>query len=127
MSEDISTPVRVTLVIAGLVGGAGVMAAAGASHGGESRNLAAIAAVCLAHGPTLLALGLSGLRHRALLIAAALIGAGTLIFAGDLMVREWLGHGAFPLAAPIGGVGMIGGWAAIMVAGVTVKPLKKLN
>lgn len=127
MADDISTAVRVTIIFAGLAGGAGVMAAAAASHGGESRNLAAIAAVCLAHGPALLALGLSGLRHRALLIAAVLLGVGTLVFAGDLLVREWLGHGAFPLAAPIGGIGMIGGWLAILVAGMTMKPLKKLN
>ncbi|KKB85014.1 hypothetical protein VW29_08690 [Devosia limi DSM 17137] len=119
--------VRATLMVGGLVGGAGVMAAAGASHGEETRNLAAISAVCLAHGPTLLALGLSGLRHRILAVAAGLIGAGTVIFAGDLMVREWLGHGAFPLAAPLGGIAMIGGWAALMVAGATINPLKKLN
>lgn len=104
-----------TLVAAGLIGGLGVMAAAAASHG-DSRNLGAIAAIGLAHGPALLALGLAG-RGRALDIAAGLLAVFSLLFAGDLAVREWLGHGLFPGAAPLGGVGMACGWLAIAVAG----------
>ncbi|KQX40505.1 hypothetical protein ASD04_04485 [Devosia sp. Root436] len=106
---------RLTLAAAGLIGAAGVMAAAAASHGGDSRNLAAIAAIGLAHGPALLALALAG-RGRVLGIAAAFLAAGTIIFAVDLGLREWLGQGIFPGAAPLGGVGMIGGWLAIVVA-----------
>lgn len=106
---------RVILAGAGLIGGLGVMSAAAASHGGESRNLAAIAAICLAHGPTLLALGLAG-RRGLFSMAALLLGLGTVIFAGDLGLREWLGHGAFAGAAPLGGLGMIGGWLLIVVA-----------
>ncbi|MET3924793.1 DUF423 domain-containing protein [Devosia sp. 2618] len=106
---------RVTLAAAGLAGAVGVMAAAAGSHSGESRNLSAIAMICLAHGPVLLALALAG-RGRVLQVAAGLIALGTLVFAGDLGIREWLGHGAFPGAAPIGGVGMIGGWLTIIVA-----------
>ncbi|MCR6673835.1 DUF423 domain-containing protein [Devosia ginsengisoli] len=107
---------RLTLALAGLIGAMGVMAAAAASHG-DSRNLGAIAAIGLAHGPALLALGLAG-RGRLLAIAAALLAAGTIIFIGDLGMREWLGHGLFPGAAPLGGLGMIGGWLAIVVAGL---------
>lgn len=106
---------RLVLAAAGLIGAGGVMAAAAASHGGEARNLAAIAAICLAHGPALLALALAG-RGRVLTVASALLAVGTMIFAGDLGMREWLGHGLFPGAAPLGGVGMIGGWLAIVVA-----------
>ncbi len=109
---------RVVLAAAGVFGAVGVMAAAGASHGGEQRNLSAIAAIGLAHGPALLALVLAG-RGRVLGIAAALLAVGTAVFIGDLGVREWLGHGLFPGAAPIGGVGMIGGWLAIVVAALT--------
>ena len=108
---------RLVLATGGLVGAIGVMSAAAASHGGESRNLAAIAAICLAHGPTLLALGLAG-RRGMLSVAALLIASGTLVFAGDLGLREWLGHGAFPGAAPLGGVAMIGGWLTLVVAAV---------
>ncbi|MDP3401654.1 MAG: hypothetical protein Q8R97_11075, partial [Brevundimonas sp.] len=53
------------LAAAGLIGAVGVASAAASSHGGESRNLAAIAMICLAHGPALLALALAG-RGRVL-------------------------------------------------------------
>ena len=114
MAENRDLLNRVTLAIAGLVGATGVASAAAASHAGESRNLAAIAAICMAHGPALLALGLAG-RGRVLAVAAGLLALGTVMFAGDLGVREWLGHGAFPGAAPLGGVGMIGGWLMIVI------------
>lgn len=107
---------RIIVVAAGLVGAAGVMAAAGASHGGESRNLAAIAAICLAHGPALLALGLMG-RGRILTAAGLVLALGTAIFASDLGMREWLGHGFFTGAAPIGGGAMILGWLGIALGG----------
>ncbi|MFP9138076.1 DUF423 domain-containing protein [Devosia sp. XGJD_8] len=104
---------RLVLGVAGLVGAVGVAAAAAASHDGNSRSLAAIAAICLAHGPALLALALAG-RGRVLSLATLLLAAGTLVFAGDLGMREWLGHGLFPGAAPLGGAGLIGGWLVIV-------------
>ena len=106
---------RTMLATAGMFGGIGVMAAAAASHGEDARNLGAIATIGLAHGPALLALTLAG-RGRVLGLAAALLAVGTAIFLGDLGMREWLGRGLFPWAAPLGGVGMIGGWLAIVVA-----------
>ena len=109
---------RVTLALAGLVGAAGVMAAAASSHGGGSANLGAITTVCLAHGPALLALGLSPLRGRLFGAAAISLALGTLIFAGDLLSREYLGHSAFPFAAPLGGAGMIGGWGLVIAGGL---------
>jgi len=116
---------RLTIVAAGILGGGGVMAAAGASHGGDGSNLGPIAMVCLAHGPALLALGLSSLRGRIFDSAAILLGLGTLVFAGDLLTRQYLEHAAFPMAAPIGGIGMIGGWIAVIVGGVTSQPVGK--
>ena len=114
MREDVGA--RVLVAAAGLAGATGVMAAAAASHGGESRNLAAIAAICLAHGPALLALGLLGGR-KILQLAGMVLAGGTLVFVVDLGAREWLGHGLFPGAAPLGGAGMILGWIAIALAG----------
>ena len=114
-----------TIVVAGILGGGGVMAAAAASHGGDGTNLGPIAIVCLAHGPALLALGLSSLRGRLFDAAAILLGLGTLVFAGDLLARQYLGHAAFPMAAPIGGVGMIGGWVAVIVGGLFSRAVSK--
>lgn len=111
----------VVLAAAGLIGAVGVASAAASSHGGGSRNLAAIAMICLAHGPALLALALAG-RGRVLRIAAVLLAAGTLVFVADLGVREWLGQGLFPGAAPLGGLAMIGGWLALVVAAMAWKP-----
>ncbi len=118
MTQTSPVAARLTIVVAGILGGGGVMAAAGAAHGGDGSNLGPIAMVCLAHGPALLALGLSSPRGRLFGLAALLLGLGTLVFAGDLLVRQYLGHSAFPLAAPIGGIGMIGGWAAVIAAGL---------
>lgn len=118
-SDDVRK--RAMLAAAGLAGAVGVMAAAMASHGGSARNLGAIAAIGLAHGPALLALALAG-RGRMLGIAAALLAVGTAIFVGDLGMREWLGRSLFPGAAPLGGVGMIGGWLAIAATALVWRP-----
>lgn len=121
MAEDFSRAQRLIVAAAGIIGAVGVMAAAASSHGGASRNLGAVAAICLAHGPALLALGLAG-RGRLLATASLLLAVGTFIFAGDLGMREWFGHGLFAGAAPIGGVGMIGGWLAIVLAALLRRP-----
>ena len=115
MASDRAMIWRVILASAGLVGAVGVASAAAASHAGESRNLGSIAMICLAHAPALLALGLAG-QGRLLAIAAGVLGLGTLFFAADLGVREWLGHGLFAGAAPLGGIGMIGGWLLLCAA-----------
>ncbi len=108
---------RLLLVAASLVGACGVAAAAASSHVTGSRNLAAIAAICLSHGPALLALGLYG-QSRSMLIAGYGLALGTVLFVADLGLREWIGHGAFPGAAPLGGGLMILGWLGAGVAGL---------
>lgn len=118
MTFNASLLSRLTIVAAGLIGGAGIAAAAASSHGGEARNLSAIASVCLAHGPALLALGLYGLRGRMFGVAAVLLALGTLVFSGDLLSREMAGSPLFTMAAPIGGILMIAGWIAIIAAGL---------
>ncbi|MBJ3783802.1 DUF423 domain-containing protein [Devosia sediminis] len=116
---------RVFLVLAGLLGAAGVAAAAGASHG-ESRNLSAIAMIFLAHAPVLLVLALYG-RGRMLLAAGFLLAIGTALFGADLAMRECLGHGLFPGATPLAGGAMILGWLALAVAGLFGRFGSRLN
>jgi len=108
---------RFLIMIAGLVGALGVASAAAASHSTESRNLAAIAAIFLSHGPALLALGLYGGR-RAFLVCGIVLALGTAVFGADLAMREWAGSGLFSGAAPIGGGMMIIGWLGIAVTGL---------
>jgi uncharacterized membrane protein YgdD (TMEM256/DUF423 family) len=111
---QISNRYRPLIIVAALLGATGVGAAAAASHS-ESRNLSAIAAICLSHGPALLALGLAG-WGRLFWWSAILLASGTIVFVLDLGVREWLNHGLFTGAAPLGGLLMILGWLTLAVA-----------
>lgn len=106
-------------MLGALFGAAGVMLAAAASHGPDQRLLGSAAQMALAHAPVLVALGLYGLRGRVWSLAAGLMAAGVIVFAGDLLYRHFLGQGAFPMAAPIGGAGMIGGWVLLALAALT--------
>lgn len=117
MDMDMTGTQRLTLATAGLIGAIGVMAAAAASHAGDSRNLSAIASICLAHGPALLALALLSGRPW-LSRAGLLLAAGTAVFAADLGMREWQGHSLFPMAAPIGGTAMILAWLLLAFAAI---------
>lgn len=110
---------RHLLVLAGLMGALGVAAAAAASHG-ESRNLSALAAMFLAHAPVMVALGLFG-QGRVLLGAGLVLAGGTLLFGGDLAMREFAGQGVFGGAAPLGGGLMMLGWAGLALAGLVGK------
>jgi uncharacterized membrane protein YgdD (TMEM256/DUF423 family) len=112
---------RLTLALGGIIGAAGVITAAAASHGGDAHLLGSASTICLAHGPVLVALGLFGLRTRPLMFAALLLTLGTLVFAGDLILRHATGNALFPMSAPTGGVFMIGGWVALVIAAIAVK------
>ncbi|MCA1404899.1 DUF423 domain-containing protein [Ensifer sp. IC3342] len=101
------------LFIAGLMGITGVAAAAAASHGADPRLLGGASAMCLAHAPALVALHAGWAHFRTAAIAALLLAAGTALFAGDLTARHTLGHGLFPMSAPLGGLTMMAGWLAV--------------
>ncbi|MCL4765999.1 MAG: DUF423 domain-containing protein [Hyphomicrobiaceae bacterium] len=106
-------PVRWAVAAAGLIGAAGVAAAAAAAHGAEARLLSAASTICLVNAPALLVLGLAGRRLRLGTLCAALLTLGTVLFAGDLVLRAFLGRGLFPMAAPTGGFSMIVAWLSI--------------
>ena len=42
----------------------------------------------------------------------------TSLFAGDLMLRQYAGHGLFPFAAPTGGTLLIASWLLLAVSAV---------
>ncbi|HEV7433900.1 MAG TPA: DUF423 domain-containing protein [Pseudorhizobium sp.] len=101
------------LFLSGVFGAAGVALAAAASHGGDTRLLGTASMMCLVHAPALVALYAAGRRVRTATLAALVIGLGTLVFAGDLLARHFLGSGLFPMAAPTGGTTMILGWLIV--------------
>lgn len=110
---------RPFVVFAGLLGAAGIATAAAASHGGDA-NLAIAGNFLMIHAAAFLAIAALP-RHRMLIGAAAVLAVGVLLFAGDLAVRSRFGNALFPMAAPIGGGGMILGWLGIAAAGLMVR------
>lgn len=108
---------RPHLALAGLTGAAGVAAAAMAAHGGDERLMGAVALVCLTHAPAFLALSV---RKPPLLLAIASVAmaVGIVLFCGDLAMRGLYGTGLFPLAAPTGGMTLIGAWLLVTVQAV---------
>lgn len=106
---------------AGILGFAGVGAAALSAHAGGDPQLAgAVALVCLAHAPALLALGLHE-RGLVLRIAALLLFIGAALFSADIALRLF-GHGRlFAMAAPAGGMTMMAGWIAVAAGAFTFR------
>ncbi len=102
---------RILVLAGGFCGVAGVALSAAAAHG-EGVNTGTAASFLLAHAPAFLAVGLiSSGKH--LRIGALVLLAGLLVFAGDLLMRDFAGTRLFPFAAPAGGILLIAGWAGI--------------
>jgi uncharacterized membrane protein YgdD (TMEM256/DUF423 family) len=110
----------ILVILAGLMGAAGVVLAAAASHAATTVRLEPAAYLLLLHATALLAgAGVvdRGLAWRSLAMPALVrfaLGAG--LFAADLTLRAFSGNRLFPMAAPIGGFILILSWAALAVA-----------
>jgi uncharacterized membrane protein YgdD (TMEM256/DUF423 family) len=70
------------------------------------------------HAPAFLALSLLGGNKLRSAGSWALL-LGLVIFAADLLMRSFAGMRLFPMAAPSGGVLMIGGWLLIAASALT--------
>lgn len=108
-------PNRPLLATAGLCGAFGTAIAAAASHKADV-NLAIAGNFLLFHAPALI--GLSLIDRRLARITGWIFVVALVLFAGDLASLSLLGHSLFPLAAPIGGAGLIVGW--LLVIGVAL-------
>jgi uncharacterized membrane protein YgdD (TMEM256/DUF423 family) len=114
-------------MLAALMGAAGVVLAAAAAHsGGGNAETAApfqilhtAALFLILHAAALL--GLAGsiaqmARHRLqriLILCSFGLGIAVILFCADLATRALASSRLFPLAAPIGGTGMILFWLAL--------------
>lgn len=111
---------RVLIVLAGIMGADGVMLAAASAHQADASRLAAASTMLLFHACAVLAT--VALAERALVNVRIGAGAATgfviaaALFAGDLTLRQYAGHGLFPMAAPTGGALLIASWLALAVA-----------
>jgi len=109
------TIAKVLTVVGGLCGAAGVGLSAAAAHAGGA-NTGTAATFLLMHAGAFLAIGLAR-SSQAMRIAAVVVLAGLVLFAGDLLMRDFAGMRLFPMAAPIGGTLMILGWITVAMTG----------
>lgn len=114
------TDARMAAVLAALMAALGVAGSAAGSHVPGGALLVSAASILLFEAPMLLAAaaalhaGLLAGRFAALALALTAIGA--LLFAGDLTLRTLTGGRLFAMAAPTGGVLLIGGWVLVALA-----------
>ena len=111
---------QVLVAIAALFGCAGIMLAAAGAHAKPGAGLDSAGYMLLFHAPAVIAAcaGIAaGLLGRpAGIVAAIVLLAGVALFAGDLALRAYTGHRLFPMAAPTGGIAMMGGWVLLALA-----------
>jgi len=111
---------RILIVLAGVMGADGVILAAASAHQADAARLASASSMLLFHA--LAVLGTAALAERGVIHARIGILAAwgfvlaTALFAGDLTLRQYAGHGLFPFAAPTGGTLLIASWLGLAVA-----------
>ena len=112
------------LLLASLMGGAGVMLAAAAAHAAPGAGLDSAAYLLLFHAVAVL--GAAALTRQGLLWPPAALAAmagfvlGGVLFAGDVSMRAFAGHRLFPMAAPAGGTILIIAWLVLAVASIVI-------
>jgi uncharacterized membrane protein YgdD (TMEM256/DUF423 family) len=112
----------ILVILAGLLGAAGVILAAAGAHAAPNAGLEGAAYLLLFHAAAVLggaALAQQGLLWRplALLTLIAWI-VGAALFAGDIASRAFAGHRLFAFAAPSGGMILIGAWLVLALAAI---------
>ncbi|WP_076864519.1 DUF423 domain-containing protein [Bradyrhizobium mercantei] len=111
---------RLLIVCAAIMGACGVMLAAAAAHLPDATRLAAASSMLLFHAPAIIAsiaVADRAIVHAKLgIVAAAGFVIAASLFAGDLVLRQYAGHGLFPMAAPTGGTLLILSWLVLAVS-----------
>ena len=120
---------RILIVLAGVMGADGVILAAVSAHQPDAARLASASSMLLFHAAALLgavALAERGVIHAGIgILAACGFVVATALFAGDLTLRYYAGHGLFPFAAPTGGTLLIASWLALAVAAAWPRRIEK--
>ena len=114
--------VMILIALAGLMGAGGIALAAAGAHLAPGAGLEGAAYMLLFHAAAVIggaALMQQGLLWRplALLVLAAWL-FGAVLFSGDIAMRAFTAHRLFPMAAPTGGLILIGAWLALVVAAI---------
>jgi uncharacterized membrane protein YgdD (TMEM256/DUF423 family) len=115
---------RILVVLAALMGAAGVILAAASAHQPDASRLLPASSMLLFHALAVLAvvaLTERGIIDRRIGIAAASgFVVATVLFAADLTLRQYAGHSLFRFAAPTGGTLLILSW--LMLAAAAARP-----
>jgi uncharacterized membrane protein YgdD (TMEM256/DUF423 family) len=113
---------RILLVLAGIMGACGVMLAAALAHLPDATRLAAASSMLLFHASAVLGtvalIGRGPLNRTIGTVSAIGLVIGASLFAGDLSLRQYAGHGLFPMAAPTGGTLLIVSWLVLALAAI---------
>jgi uncharacterized membrane protein YgdD (TMEM256/DUF423 family) len=111
---------RILIILAGIMGADGVILAALSAHEADAARLGAASSMLLFHACAVLgaaALAERGILHAKIGIVAAFgLVVAAALFAGDLTLRQFAGHGLFPMAAPTGGTLLIASWLTLALA-----------
>ena len=111
---------RILIILAGVMGADGVILAATSAHQPDATRLASASSMLLFHASAVLAavaLAERGVIHLRIGLAAAFgFVIASALFAGDLTLRQFAGHGLFPMAAPTGGTLLLLSWLLLAVA-----------
>lgn len=117
-----SVALTILIALAGLMGASGVILAAVGAHMSSGPGLDSAASMLLFHAAAVL--GGAALLHQRVLwqplaiIAVAAWVLGGALFSGDIALRAFTGHRLFAMAAPSGGMILIGGW--LVLAGAAI-------
>ena len=119
---------RAFILVGTVYGALGVILAAVAGHAMPGSTLGPGSQFLMIHAVALVALGI-GLETGLLAQKAGQLGGfllliGTALFSGDMAARAFLHHGLFPMAAPLGGLAMIGGWLIAAFAVLTAPRMR---
>ena len=108
---------RLLIGLAAIMGACGVMLAAAAAHLPDATRLASASSMLLFHAIATIAVADRAIIHVKLgVVASAGFVIAASLFAGDLTLRQYGGHGLFPMAAPTGGTLLILSWLALAVS-----------
>ena len=112
----------ILIALAGLMGAGGIALAAAGAHMAPGTGLDGAAYMLLFHAAAVV--GGAALvqqsvlwRPLALLVLAAWV-LGAVLFSGDIAMRAFAAHRLFPMAAPSGGIILIGAWLALAIAAI---------
>ncbi|MBS0240633.1 MAG: DUF423 domain-containing protein [Proteobacteria bacterium] len=113
---------RFQLVLAGLMGAAGVILLALAAHAGAGAGLDSAGNLLLLHAIAVVAASSDQVEqklwHPAATLATSGWQVGSILFAADIAMRAFAGNRLFPFAAPTGGTILIASWLVFAIAAI---------